>query len=132
MLLISSLAVKDFVGCLHIHLLGEISMSLGDFRAIYLPYCIEQNIDGTWVVLNRQYKPVGFNTNDYIRYEEFPVFVRLRGLGPATLKRISYDGQVKGSCVYLYNDGTNLLNGPNEMKAYLKRIEILAKLSVSD
>ena len=38
-----------------------------DFRAVYFPYCIEKQADGTWVVLNRQYKPVGFNTSDFIR-----------------------------------------------------------------
>jgi len=30
-----------------------------DFRAVYLPYCIEQQFDSTWVVLNRHYK-LGF------------------------------------------------------------------------
>ncbi len=107
-------------------------MPLGDFRAIYLPYCIEQNADGSWLVLNRQYKPVGFNTEDHIKYEDFPVVTKFKGLGPATLAKLSYSGDVHGNRVYLYNDGTNPLNGAAEMKAYLKRIELLAKLTVAD
>jgi len=107
-------------------------MALRDFRAIYLPYCIQQNPDGSWVVLNRNYKPVGFNTEDYIKYEDFPVSTKFKGLGPATLKKLSWSGEVSDGCVYLYNDGTNPLNSPADMKAYLKKLELLAKLGVAD
>jgi len=102
-----------------------------DFRAVYLPYCIEQTEDGSWLVLNRHYKPVGFNTEDHIKYSEYPVASTIKGLGPATLKKLSYTGVVSGNRVYLYNDGSNPLNGPTEMAAYLKRIEVLAKLSIT-
>ncbi|QLH51320.1 MAG: hypothetical protein HWD57_17045 [Candidatus Accumulibacter cognatus] len=106
-------------------------MPLGDFRSIYLPYCIQQNPDGSWVVLNREYKPVGFNTNDYIKYEDYPVSVKLKGLGPSTLEKLSYSGQVSGNRIYLYNDGSNPVLGSAEMKAYLKRVELLSKLAVA-
>lgn len=76
-------------------------------RAVNFPYCLEQQDDGSWVLLNRNYEPVGFNTDDFIRYEEHPVSIRLRGLGPATLKRLAFDGEINGdgakSYVMLYN-----------------------------
>ena len=107
-------------------------MALNDFRSIYLSYCIEQNTDGSWVVLNRQYKPVGFNTSTFIDYSAFPVQTKLKGLGPATLAKLSYSGEVTGNRVYLYNDGTNPINSDADMKAYLKKIEILAKKEVDN
>lgn len=106
-------------------------MALSDFRTIYLPYCIKQQADGSWLVLNREYKPVGFNTGDQINYEDFPVSTKFQELDQATLEKLSYSGEAKSESVYLYNDGTDPLIGAAEMEAYLKRIEILAKLRVA-
>ena len=106
-------------------------MALGDFLAIYLPYCIELQEDGSWVVLNREYKPVGFNTKKNIKYSEFPVATKFKGLGPKKLAKLSYTGKVEGTRVYLYNDGTNPLHGAPEMEQYLSKLELLAKLRVA-
>ena len=106
-------------------------MALSDFRAIYLPYCIQHQEDGSWLVLNRQYKPVGFNTDDHLKYEDFPVSTKFKGLGPAKLAKLSYTGKVEGNRVYLYNDGSNPLLSDSNMKAYLSKLETLAKLSVA-
>ena len=101
-----------------------------DFRAIYFPYCIEQQDDGEWLVLNRSYKPVGFNTDELIKYEEYPVASKLSGLGPAKLKRLSYSGEVEGNRVYLYNDGCNPVRSAANMTAYLEKLKILAALGL--
>ena len=37
-------------------------MPLGDFRSVFMPYCLRKQKDGRYVVLNREYKPVGFFT----------------------------------------------------------------------
>jgi len=101
-------------------------------RAVYFPYCLEQQEDGSWVLLNRNYKPVGFNTGDFIRYEEHPVSIRLRGIGPATLKRLAFDGEIKGEgakpYVMLYNDGCVPTLSTDHMASYLQKLEILMKL----
>src|SRR3989338_2611569 len=76
-----------------------------DFRAVCFPYCIQKQSDGSWVVLNRQYKPVGFNTSEYIEYEKFPVSAKLQGIGSAISKKLSYSGDASGDRIYLYNDG---------------------------
>ena len=99
-----------------------------DFRAVYFPYCIEKQADGSWVVLNRQYKPVGFNTSEYIKYEDHPVSSRLEGLGPATLDKLSYTGKAEGDRVYLYNDGCVPTHSKKNMDVYLEKLRILAKL----
>jgi hypothetical protein len=103
-----------------------------DFRAVYLPYCIEKCPDNTWVVLNRQYKPVGFNTDDFISYEQYPVSAKLKGIGPAVANKLSYTGigNVEGR-IYLYNDGCNPTSSKNDMDAYLKKLEILSKLGIT-
>jgi hypothetical protein len=102
-----------------------------DFRAVYFPYCIEKQSDGAWVVLNRQYKPVGFNTDDFIQYENYPVSAKLRGLGPEFCKKLSYTGDSDSDRIYLYNDSCNPINSKDDMTAYLKKLEILAKLGIT-
>ncbi|MBN8413593.1 hypothetical protein [Halomonas litopenaei] len=102
-----------------------------DFRAVYFPYCIEKQANGNWVVLNRSYKPVGFNTDDFVTYEQHPVSACLSGLGPAKLKKLSYSGEIEGDRVYLYNDGCVPTSSAANMKLYLEKLKILAGLSLS-
>jgi hypothetical protein len=102
-----------------------------DFRAVYFPYCIEKQSDDSWVVLNRQYKPVGFNTSEFIKYEEYPVSAKLSGISPGVMKKLSYSGSAEGGRVYLYNDECNPVNSKQDMDAYLKKLVILAKLGLN-
>ena len=102
-----------------------------DFRSVYFPYCIQKQSDGSWVVLNRQYKPVGFNTGEYIKYEEFPVSAKLQGIGPAVANILAYSGEASGDRIYLYNDGCVPTDSKTNMDAYLKKLEILAKLGLT-
>lgn len=105
-------------------------MPLHDFRSIYFPYCIQKQEDGSWVVLNREYKPVGFNTRNYINYGDYPVATKFKRLGPATLDKLAYSGTATGNVVYLYNDGCVPTHSAENMKAYMKKLQLLAKLEV--
>lgn len=103
-------------------------MAIENVRAVYFPYCLQKQKDESWVLLNRNYKPVGFNTDEFLNYDDYPVSIKLKGLGTATLKKLSYTGEVSGDMVYLYNDGSVPTGDPASMKAYLKKLEILLKL----
>lgn len=102
--------------------------TITDFRAVYFPYCIEKQSDGSWVVLNRQYKPVGFNTGEFIEYEKFPVSAVLKGIGPTKLNKLSYTGVAEGDRVYLYNDGCVPTRSAADMRSYLEKLKLLAGL----
>lgn len=105
-------------------------MSLDNFSAVFLPYCIDRQKDGRYAVLNREYKPVGFYTNDFINYKEYPVLVKFKGLGPKTAAKISHEGKQNLDFIYLY--GCNPIASEASMKAYLARLKILAKLSIEE
>ncbi len=106
-------------------------MPLTDFRSVYFPYCLQRQEDGSWVVLNREYKPVGFNRRTWVDYADYPVSVHLRGLGPKTLKRLAFNGKYEDGRVYLYNDGCVPTHSPEKLKSYLERLATLAKLKTS-
>lgn len=106
-------------------------MSLGDFRAVFLPYCLRKMEDGRYVVLNREYKPVGFCTETFVRYEEHPVLVHLPGLKKKVAAFLSESGEANLDEIFLYSDRTNPLRSKANMAAYLAKLEVMAKLKVA-
>jgi hypothetical protein len=105
-------------------------MPLGDFRSVFMPYCLRKQEDGKYVVLNREYKPVGFFTDEYVKYEEHPVAVHLEGIGPATAAKLSWKGSEDTDSIFLYNDGCIPTASAENMKKYLAKLQILAKLRI--
>jgi hypothetical protein len=105
-------------------------MVLSDFRAVFLPYCLEKQADGRYVVLNREYKPVGFLTTEFVTYDQHPVLVKLKGLTAKRAALLSAKGDPGIERIYLYNDACVPTHDNASMKAYLAKLEILAKLKI--
>lgn len=104
---------------------------MSEVRHIYLPYCIDLMPDGRYVVLNRNYKPVGMNTNAWVDYAD-PHLVAIKGLGPATREKLSAPGsRLTAERVYLYNDGCTPTDSAEAWSAYSERLRLLAKLTVT-
>lgn len=106
-------------------------MKIKNVRAVYFPYCIEKQKDGSWVVLNRDYNPVGFNTSERITYEDYPVSMKIKGLGPGTLRKLSWNDEEPGDKVYLYNDSCTPTRSEKAMFSYFEKLKILLKLKGS-
>lgn len=102
-----------------------------DFVSVYFPYCIEKRSDGTWAILNREYKPVGFNTRDYIQYEDYPVLTNFHRIRPETFEKLSHNGRFEGDRFYLYDDASNPSNSDADMSAYLTKLKTLARLKIT-
>ena len=47
-----------------------------DLRATLLPYCVQRLPDGSYIALNRDYKPLGFIDCGWVRYEDYPARFR--------------------------------------------------------
>ena len=103
-------------------------MPLHDFRSVHLPYCLKKQADGKYVVLNREYKPIGFKTRDWVYYEKYPVAVKIRRFTANIAAKISYAGSTDLDNIYLYSDGCIPTKGAKNMQAYIERLEVLAKL----
>lgn len=106
-------------------------MGLEDFNDVFLPYCLDRQTDGRYAVLNREYKPVGFYTGAHVVYKEYPVLVKFKGLTKTKLDKLSWDGKGGLKRIYLYDTGRNHpLRSKAHMRAYLEKLEILAKLPI--
>ncbi len=105
-------------------------MNIVDFRYVYLPYCLKKQPNGGYVVLNRDYKPLGFSTNKFISYDEFPVTAKIEGITSKLAKRLSWNDSDDVDTVYLYNDETNPVNSADNMKTYIEKLTVLVSLRV--
>lgn len=110
----------------------EETYMLDDFRAVYLPYCLQKQPDGRYAVLNREYKPVGFYTREWIKYSDYPVCVKINGMTATLASKLSYDGNSNTDQIHLYDDATSPSKGKTQMKAYLEKLALLATLKMDE
>lgn len=98
------------------------------FRQACLPYCLQRIADGRWIALNRQYKPIGMASTDWIDYEAVDA-PRLKPTA-AQLRALSANGEINGDQVWLYNDGCVPDAGSTHWSAYAKRLAVLSEIAV--
>jgi hypothetical protein len=97
-----------------------------------MPYCIQKQADGKFVVLNRDYKPVGFNTSKGISYKEYPIIHKVKGLTPEIAAKISHENDPGLNSIYLYHDGSVPTDSDENMEEYEKRLKLLNQLEVEE
>lgn len=99
------------------------------FRTAML-YCIQQESDGRFVLLNRDYKPIGFNMKNPCYYDEYPIQYKIIGLTPEVAASISHENNPSLISIYLYDDGSVPTDSKENMEMYLKRLALLMQLQV--
>lgn len=105
-------------------------MPLYNFQYAHLPYCLQKQKDGSYIALNREYKPIGFYTDEHVDYGLYPIAVKFKGLTAKTAARVSYKNSPNLEAIYLYNDSCVPHFSKKDMAAYLDRLAILAKLKI--
>lgn len=108
------------------------------FRHQFLPYLVRRlhaEAPHKYVILNRQYKPLGLPSVSHTPYYDYNLFaVLIPRFVPVTQRAISWDNQTfeeGGGCIYLYNDGCLPDRTPEDWAAYAKRLERLNRLHVA-
>lgn len=105
--------------------------TLSDFRQVFLIYCLQRLEDGSYVALNRRYKPVGMTSTEWVKYEDFPVrFKFKRALSAAQIAALSAKGDTAPECIYFYNDGCIPTDSPADWAAYAERLGRLAAYKI--
>lgn len=101
-----------------------------DSRKVHFPYCIKRLENGCYIVLNRNYKPIGFTREGHVDHAAFPVAVKFKRLTATTAARLSWNASPSTDEIFLYNDGCVPTAGPVHMRRYLERLMVLAKLKL--
>lgn len=98
-----------------------------ELRSTHFPYCIKRIADGRYIPLNRNYKPLGIQSSDWVTYETDPSATAI-AITAAAARNISWAGSEDLDTIYLYNDGCIPTESAAHMSAYLKRLDVLMKL----
>lgn len=102
------------------------------FRRVYLPYSLQRLEDGRWVVLNRNYKPIGMHdTHPHVDYTDYAVRAKI---DTQTLRKLSYSPLKNDtSQIWLYNDGC-IPDGSNaqDTQRYFERLRMLDAIDTYD
>lgn len=81
------------------------------------------------MILNREYKPLGTTSNDWVDYKDH--MVRMKGITKNLASRIDVEGRPDTQYIYLYNDGCVPTRGPTHAAAYYARLSKLMPLMVA-
>lgn len=107
-------------------------MALSNFYQICFPYCLEKDKStGEWLILNREYKPVGQSTNQYCVYDEVNKIMPIKTKYKITnnvIKKLNLpsDSIVETESrlrIYLYSPKDN-------WEIYQKRLQILSGVKI--
>ncbi len=101
------------------------------FSSLFLVYCLDRLPDGSYVALNRRYKPVGFTCTELVDYEAYPVrFKFKRSLSARQIAALSWDGNTSAERIQLYSESCDPMNGAHHLAAYFERLERLGRYQV--
>lgn len=106
-------------------------MPLSDVRCAALPYCLELQECGRYALLNRNYKPLGFVSRDYVNYSEYPILMSIR-VTPHIAAGLSCSGSSDVRIIHLYSDDCVPTMNAESWDRYSDRLARLMRLKLID
>ena len=98
-----------------------------------LPYCIRRHheLDKTWVVLNRNYSPIGISQTYMPGTNSDDIQGHIRcNFSSKFLNKFGYDSDENH--IYLYNDSTAPWLSKKNMSIYMEYLSLLVKIECLD
>lgn len=104
-------------------------MPLGRVAHTQLPYCLQKTGDGRWLLLNRNYKPLGTTNKEWVDYDTHPDRLKLHrrtvgAVAKAAVNVIS-DSSNEPDVIYLYDDGNIPTESAANWSAYTKLLSLV-------
>lgn len=119
-------------------------MALTDFFRINLPYGMNKNSKGEWMLFNREYAPIGWNKNEPAENvvhnggnTNLPVYTKYKGLTDNIIGKrfgngnnVKFDENGRITRIFFYPDRTNPTNNSANWDDYFESIKWLSKFQV--
>jgi hypothetical protein len=93
----------------------------------HFPYCIQHLGGDKYIILNRNYKPLGQTSFDYVDYEKHPSVIHMK-ITKKQATKLSYDGLIKSDYIYFYDNSDKVLRNPQTFNDYIVRLKLLATI----
>lgn len=107
---------------------------MGTSKALrcHLIYCLQRRQDGSYIALNRNYKPIGFMNSSLAENSEQLIGFDFAKLSPATIQSLSWEGDPNPNAIFLYSDTCIPFEGDTEATdAYLERLARFVNLTIT-
>ena len=93
---------------------------------IELPYCLQRLDDGRYILLNRDYKPIGIETKEWVRYEDYPSAHYFGNIVEDLAIALSSDPKSPNIyLIHLYGVKTNPARSVKNLEDYIRRLKLL-------
>ena len=94
----------------------------------FMPYVIEELAENKFVILNRNYKPIGLRLDCFVDYEDYSIFMKLTKKDKS--KFITHDHAP--NMYWLYDDLTNpfLSKKKSNKEKYFELLDLLNNKSI--
>ena len=104
-------------------------MPIGKLAHTHLPYCIQRTTDGKWLALNRNYKPLGTLSREWVDYDTHPDRFALDGRTLSAIKRAA-TGEIESvpgdpGVIFFYDDGCMPTASAADLARYMKAVSLL-------
>jgi hypothetical protein len=104
---------------------------MSKFFRTHLLYTLQCQENGSYIALNRDYKPIGFRTKKHLIYSDYPIEIHFaKKLSLITVKVLSFNNSDNTKEIFLYNDGCVPTQSDYNMQEYLIRLRRLASLQL--
>lgn len=94
---------------------------------VFMPYCLKRLADGRYIVLNRDYMPLGIHSGEKVDLESHPTAHTIH-ITAAVARKLSASGSDDLECIYLHG-GKGVPEGEH-WRAYADRLAVLMQLTV--
>ncbi len=94
----------------------------------HFPYCIQHLCGDRYIILNRNYKPLGQTSFEYVDYNKDPSVVRMK-ITTKQAEKLSYKGKVESDTIWLYDNIYNTFRNPQAFNDYVARLKLLATMT---
>lgn len=101
---------------------------LDTIRGAYFPYCIKEVKKDRFVILNREYKPLGQTHYGRANYKEH--MVKIKRMTSRMAAKLSIHGDENLETIQLYNDGCVPESSPEHAAAYFARLRMLMRMKI--
>lgn len=110
-------------------------MPIGRVAQTHFPYCLQKTKDGMWLVLNRNYKPLGTTSKEWVDYETHPDRLSIDGRTIAALKKRAVyeiaDKEEDPGLFFFYNDSTMPTESSADWSRYSEVLQLLAGAKIN-
>lgn len=93
----------------------------------HLPYCIKHLGNKQYIILNRNYKPLGTTNPEWTNYATHPSVVKMN-ITAKQAAQLSWNNSPDTENIYLYENASATLANSTKFSEYMTRLGRLAKL----